>query len=75
LADTRIVIRGHADAAEAAAGKARVSRARAAAVSAFLRLNGVPAEVIKIDWFDAERLRVRVSGPEQRNRRVEIVPD
>jgi outer membrane protein OmpA-like peptidoglycan-associated protein len=69
------VIDGHADAAEAAAGKARVSRARAVAVAAFLRLNGVPADVIKVDWFGADRLRLRVSGPEQLNRRVDVWPD
>ena len=45
---------GHADAAEAAAGKASVGRARVEAVAAFLRLNGVPADVIKVAAFGAD---------------------
>ncbi len=43
-----VEVHGHADAAEAAAGKAPVGKVRAEAVAAFLRLNGVPADVIKV---------------------------
>ena len=50
----KVEAEGHADAAEAAAGKASVGRARVEAVAAFLRLNGVPADVIKVAAFGAD---------------------
>ena len=68
-----VEVEGHADAAEAAAGKASIGRARAEAVAAFLRLNGVPAEVIKVAAFGADRLLVPVRGAEPQNRRVQLI--
>lgn len=68
----QIEVHGHADAAEAASGGASVSRARAETVAAFLRLNGVPAEAIKVIPFGAERLLVQETGAEPQNRRVEL---
>jgi outer membrane protein OmpA-like peptidoglycan-associated protein len=68
----RIEVQGHADAAEAAAGKGAVGAARAEAVAASLRLNGVPADLVKAAAFGAERLMVPVAGAELQNRRVEL---
>ncbi len=70
---TQVVVHGHTDASEAVAGRASVGRARGEAVAAFLRLNGVPAEAIRISSFGA---RVPLStGPrtEAQNRRVELI--
>ena len=66
-------VRGHADAAEVTAGKTSVSGARAEAVAAFLRVNGVPADVITVTAFGAARLLVPVRGSEPRNRRAELI--
>ncbi len=68
----QVEITGHADAAEAAAGKVSVSEARAEAAAAFLRLNGIPAEVIKVTAFGAGRPLVPSDGAEPQNRRVEL---
>jgi outer membrane protein OmpA-like peptidoglycan-associated protein len=64
----------HADAAEAAVGKASVDRARAEAVAAFLRLSGVFADVIGATWFGAVRPLVPVAGAEPQNRRAQLIP-
>ncbi len=69
----QVEVEGHADAAEAMAGKASVGRARAKAVAAFLRLNGVPADVIKIEAFGADRPLVPSAGAEPQNRRAWLV--
>ena len=69
-----VEVGGHADAAEAAVGKASVGRAHAEAVAAFLRLNGVPADVIKVVAFGAERPPVPTAGAEPQNRRVQLIP-
>ncbi|WP_343894088.1 OmpA family protein [Craurococcus roseus] len=70
----RVEVQGHDDAAEAAAGKAAsVSRARAEAVAASLRLNGLPTDVITVVAFSAERPLVVASGAEPQNRRAEII--
>ena len=68
----RVEVQGHTDDAEAAAGKGAVRRARAEAVAAFLRLNGMPADLIEVTAFGVERLVVPASGAEPQNRRVEI---
>ena len=68
----RIEVQGHTDEAEAAAGERAVGRARAEAVAAFLRLNGVPADLIEVTAFGADRLLVPASGAELQNRRVEL---
>ena len=68
-----VEVHGHADAAEARVGKASVSRMRAEAVAAFLRLNGVPAGVITVTAFGGERLLVPVRGAEPQNRRAELI--
>ena len=69
-----VEVQGHADAAEAAAGEAAsVSKERAEAVAALLRLNGVPADVIKVVAFGAERPLVVASGAELQNRRAELI--
>ncbi len=68
----QVEVTGHADAAEAAAGQASVSRTRAEAVAAFFRSNGVPAEVIKVTAFGAGRPLVPSDGAEPQNRRVEL---
>ncbi len=68
----QVEVEGHADAAEAAGGKAAVSRARAEAVAAVLRSNGVPADVIEVTAFGAERLLVPVSEAEPQNRRAQL---
>ena len=64
---------GHADAAEAAAGKASVGRTRAEAVAALLRLNGVPGDRITVSFFGADRPLVPNPGADPQNRRVEFV--
>jgi outer membrane protein OmpA-like peptidoglycan-associated protein len=69
----RVVAEGHADAAEAASGKASVSRARAEAVPASLRLNGVSADVIKVVALGADRPSVPAAGAEPQNRRVHLI--
>ncbi len=68
----QVEVTGHADAGEAAAGKASVSEVRAEAAAAFLRLNGVPAQFIKVTAFGAERPLVPADGTEPQNRRVEL---
>ncbi len=69
----QVGVEGHADSAEAAAGKASLGEARAEAVAAFLRLNGVPADVIKFVAFSAERPLVVASGAEPQNRRAQLI--
>lgn len=69
----KVETEGHADAAEAAAGKASVGRARAEAVAAFLRLNGVPTDVIKVATFGADRPLVPTARAEPQNRRVQLI--
>ena len=68
-----VEVEGHADAAEAAAGRASVGRARAEAVAAFLRLNGLPSDVIKVIPHGAGRPLVPVSGAEPQNRRAQLI--
>ena len=69
-----VEVQGHADAAEATAGEAAsVSKARAEAAAAFLRLNGVPMELIKVAPHGAERPIVPVAGAEPQNRPAEII--
>ena len=67
-----VEVQGHADAAEAAAGEASLGGARAEPVAAFLRSNGVLADVIEVLAFGAERPLVPASGAEPQNRRVEL---
>ncbi len=69
----RINVQGHIDAAEAMAGEASLGEARVEAVAAFLRLNGVPADVIKVVAFGAERPLVPLPGAEPQNGRAEII--
>ncbi len=47
---------------------------RAQAVAAFLRLNGVPADVIKVMAFGADRPLVLTVAAEPQNRRVQLIP-
>ncbi len=68
-----VEVHGHADAAEAAAGKASVGRVRAEAVADFLRLNGLPADLITVVPHGAERPMVPVAGAEPQNRRAELI--
>ncbi len=67
---TQVEVEGHA--AEAAVGKAAVSRARAEAVAAVLRSSGVPADAIEATPFGAERLLVPVSEAEPQNRCAQL---
>jgi outer membrane protein OmpA-like peptidoglycan-associated protein len=69
----RVELNGRPDAAEAAAGKASVSKARAEAVAAFLRLNDMPSDLIEVTSWGATRPLVPAPGSEQQNRRVEFV--
>lgn len=69
----RVEVQGHTDAVEATARQEFVGEARAEAVAAFLRLNGVPADVTKVVAFGAERPLVVASGAEPQNRRAEII--
>jgi peptidoglycan-associated lipoprotein len=68
-----IEVQGHTDAAEATAGGASLGEARAEAVAAFLQMNGVPADVIEVVAFGAERPLVVASGAEPQNRRAELI--
>ena len=68
-----VEVEGHADAAEAAAGKAPVGRARAGAAAAFLRLNGVPVGVVKVVAFGADRPLVPIARAEPQNRRAQLI--
>lgn len=69
----RVQVSGHADTAKAAAGKASASRVRAEAVTAFLEMNGVSADLIQTLSFGAARPLVPANGAEPRNRRVGII--
>ena len=70
----QVEVGSHADAAEAAAGKAiSVSKARAEAIAALLRLNGVPADVVETFPLGARFPLVPATGDEPQNRRAELV--
>lgn len=69
----QVEVIGHADAAEAAVGKASVGRARAEAVAAFLRLNGVPGDVTTVVALGAANPLILAAGAEPQNRRAQLI--
>ncbi len=69
----QVEVRGHTDAAETTAGETSLDKARAEAVAAFLQMNGVPADAIKVVAFGSERPLVVASGAEPQNRRAELI--
>lgn len=69
----RVEVQGHADEAEATVGEASLGKVRAEAVAAFLRLNGLPADVMEVTAFGADRPLVVTSEAEPQNRSVELI--
>ena len=71
---SRVVIAGHADRSGSPAYNMRLSERRARVAAAELVSLGVPAEIMKIEWFGETRPRVPTADGvrEAQNRRVEV---